>query len=77
MWGKIEYDKTKIANEPRLEVVVVPHSHCDPGWLKTFEEYFDQKVASIFENMVKHLAEKEDLKFIYAVIFNIRAKKFK
>ena len=72
MWGKIEYDKTKIANEQKLEVVVIPHSHCDPGWLNTFEEYFDMQVADIFDNMVKHLAAKEDLKFIYAVIFSWR-----
>ena len=50
-------------------VIVVPHSHCDPGWINTFEEYFELKVTNIFDNMVKHLAEKEDLKFIYAVMF--------
>jgi alpha-mannosidase II len=27
----IEYDKNKIRAEQRLEVVVIPHSHTDPG----------------------------------------------
>jgi alpha-mannosidase II len=29
----IEYDQEKIKKEKRLEVIVVPHSHCDPGTL--------------------------------------------
>ena len=34
MWKQgwnIEYDKESIEKEPPLEVVVIPHSHCDPG----------------------------------------------
>jgi len=33
----IEYDKTKIRREKRLEVIVVPHSHNDPGFCKNIQ----------------------------------------
>lgn len=63
---QIDYDKQKIRQEKRLEVVVIPHSHCDPGWLKTFEKYFEDQTQHILDGMVKHLDSKADLKFIYA-----------
>lgn len=28
---QIEYDNGQVAKKPQLQVVVVPHSHCDPG----------------------------------------------
>ncbi|KAI6170764.1 Glycoside hydrolase and Glycosyl hydrolases 38 domain containing protein [Aphelenchoides bicaudatus] len=62
----IEYDPIKIQNEKRLEVVVVPHSHCDPGWGWTFEEYYDMRTQHILNGMLKHLPNKTDMKFIYA-----------
>ncbi|KAL3070889.1 hypothetical protein niasHS_017014 [Heterodera schachtii] len=62
----ITYDPEKIRTEKRLEVVVIPHSHNDPGWLKTFEGYFEDQTRHILDGMVKHLADKSDLKFIYA-----------
>lgn len=29
------------------QVHLVPHSHCDPGWLETFEGYFQHDVSRI------------------------------
>jgi len=48
----ISYDKVKIQGERRLEVVVIPHSHTDPGWLKTFEQYFTDQAKNILDKMV-------------------------
>ncbi|KAI6171074.1 Glycosyl hydrolase family 38 protein [Aphelenchoides bicaudatus] len=62
----IQYDKQKIKEEKTLEVVVIPHSHCDPGWLRTFEEYYDAQTQHILNGMLKHLDSKKDMKFIYA-----------
>uniref|UniRef100_A0A914I3C6 Alpha-mannosidase n=1 Tax=Globodera rostochiensis TaxID=31243 RepID=A0A914I3C6_GLORO len=62
----ITYDQNKIREEKRLEVIVVPHSHTDPGWLTTFEGYFEEQTRHILDGMVQHLEDKPDLKFIYA-----------
>ncbi|CAD5223595.1 unnamed protein product [Bursaphelenchus okinawaensis] len=62
----IKYDKKKVQEEKKLEVVVIPHSHCDPGWLQTFEGYYKAQTKNILDGMATNLAEKPDMKFIYA-----------
>lgn len=65
---KIEYDAEKVKALPRLEVVVIPHSHCDPGWIMTFDEYYNRQTRNILDGMAKHLGEKDEMRFIYAEI---------
>jgi hypothetical protein len=40
-----------------LTVYVVPHSHCDPGWIKTFDEYFQQQTREIITTVIQALAK--------------------
>ena len=65
---KIEYDAEKVKALPRLEVIVIPHSHCDPGWIMTFDEYYSRQTRNILNGMAKHLGEKDEMRFIYAEI---------
>uniref|UniRef100_A0AAF5RUV4 Alpha-mannosidase n=2 Tax=Wuchereria bancrofti TaxID=6293 RepID=A0AAF5RUV4_WUCBA len=52
-----------------LNVFVVLHSHVDPGWLYTFEEYYstsDHSVRKILNNIVNSLRKYPKLRFIWS-----------
>lgn len=50
----------------RLNVVIVPYSHVDAGWLRTVEEYYVNHVKGILNNMVVKLSRYEEMKFVWA-----------
>jgi len=57
-------------NKPNdvLEMWVIPHSHCDVGWLKTVQAYFDDEVDSILNTVVKSLSEDPTRRFNWSEI---------
>ena len=42
---------------------VIPHSHCDPGWLMTFEDYYKSTVWRILDTVVHALEVNSSRRF--------------
>ena len=63
-----------------LDIHVIPHSHMDPGWIKTYEEYYNQQVKHIFDNVFIQLTNETDFTdestnnrtFVYCEMINFK-----
>ncbi|XP_069117239.1 alpha-mannosidase 2x-like isoform X2 [Argopecten irradians] len=53
-------------NKEPLTVIVVPHSHNDPGWQRTVEEYYVVSTKNILNNMVSKLRIYPNMTFVWA-----------
>lgn len=56
------------SHEKPLRIFVVPHSHCDPGWIKTFDDYFQSQTKQILSTVIEALDQHPKRKFIWAEI---------
>jgi alpha-mannosidase II len=49
-----------------LQVFLIPHTHLDPGWIWTVEEYYQKQVKNILDNLVIKMSEYKDMTFVWA-----------
>lgn len=67
-WLSVVAALTGAVGDDTLHVHIVPHSHCDPGWLSTFEGYYTSDVNRIISSVVDQLLGDPMKRFVWAEI---------
>jgi hypothetical protein len=62
------FSGASVGPDEKIEVYLVPHSHCDPGWKLTWGQYYDSRVKHILRGVVSALIRDERRKFTWADI---------
>lgn len=57
-----------LRNRKLVKVFILPHSHNDPGWLNTYEQYFYRQTKHILDNAVRKLTELPQMTFVWSEI---------
>ena len=53
-----------------LNIHIIPHTHMDPGWLKTPEEYYnDEMIGDIFKTILNELSNNPQKTFVINEIY--------
>lgn len=50
---------------PPVRVFLIPHSHCDAGWLYTDEDYFSLYVNNILDSVTDELTNNPDYRLYF------------
>lgn len=65
---EIHPKRNQWSREHLLHVFIVPHSHNDPGWLRTVDEYFQASTKAILNLTTLKLSHNKNMSFIWAEI---------
>ncbi|GFS11949.1 alpha-mannosidase [Elysia marginata] len=62
---KVSYPKDRWTADKKLKIILVPHTHCDPGWVKTYEVYYRTQTKHILDSFVPKLEQNRKYKFMF------------
>jgi hypothetical protein len=57
-----------LTDSDSIVVHLIPHSHCDPGWLLTVDQYFSEQVRSILDSVISALEADPSRRFIWSEV---------
>ncbi|XP_074661208.1 alpha-mannosidase 2-like [Tubulanus polymorphus] len=57
--------KPVVNNATKLKVFVIPHSHTDPGWIRTIDDYYQEQTKPILDNLVQQMHIYKNMTFIW------------
>jgi alpha-mannosidase II len=56
------------STDEAITIHLIPHSHCDPGWLLTADQYFSKQVQSIIDTVIAALEANPSRRFIWSEV---------
>jgi hypothetical protein len=56
------------SSDETITIHLIPHSHCDPGWLLTADQYFSSQVQSIIDTVISALEANPSRRFIWSEV---------
>jgi hypothetical protein len=56
----------KASNGQTIRAWVIPHSHCDPGWLVPMDTYYNEAVHKILTNTLYKISKNPTQRFLWA-----------
>jgi len=62
----VKYESSSWSTQRPLNVFIMLHSHTDPGWLKTFEQYYTEQTRGILTSTMNSCLQNDKNRFIYA-----------
>ncbi|PAA93761.1 hypothetical protein BOX15_Mlig010811g1, partial [Macrostomum lignano] len=65
---QVTFDPQRFTPANKLQVIVVPHSHNDPGWRNTLDEYYRTETVNLLNGMLSSLPNLPRMTFIYAEV---------